>query len=177
MPETNKRLALRWLEAIWNGDLNAPAAGVVEQVVHPDFHNHEAAADRPGGTDGFRDTARRLRRAFADLRIEPLDVIAEADKIVIRARVSGRQVGPFLLACRRLGASSRSSTPTPCGSRTGRSSSTGPTATTTARCASSGYCASAVTRRRREEQEDAPAITAASGRMIADPVAMAAGAP
>ena len=57
MPETNKRLALRWLEAIWNGDLNAPAAGVVEQVVHPDFHNHEAAADRPGGPDGFRDTA------------------------------------------------------------------------------------------------------------------------
>ena len=95
MPETNKRLALRWLEAIWNGDLNAPAAGVVEQVVHPDFHNHEAAADRPGGPDGFRDTARRLRRAFADLRIEPLDVIAEADKVVIRARVSGRQVGPF----------------------------------------------------------------------------------
>jgi steroid delta-isomerase-like uncharacterized protein len=96
MPETNKRLALRWLEAIWNGDLDAPAAGgVVEQVVHPDFHNHEAAADRPGGPDGFRDTARRLRRAFADLRIEPLDVIAEADKVVIRARVSGRQVGPF----------------------------------------------------------------------------------
>jgi hypothetical protein len=33
-----------------------------------------------------------------------------------------------------------------------------------------------VTRKRREEQEDAPAITDASGRMIADPVAMAAGA-
>ena len=96
MFETNKRLALRWLEAIWNGDLDAPAAGgVVEQVVHPDFHNHEAAADRPGGPEGFRETVRRLRRAFAELRIEPLDVIAEADKVAIRARVSGRQVGPF----------------------------------------------------------------------------------
>jgi predicted ester cyclase len=96
MSETNKRPALCWLEVIWNGDLDAPGAGgVVEQIVHPDFYNHEAAADRPGGPDGFRDTARRLRRAFADLRIEPLDVIAEADKVVIRARVSGRQVGPF----------------------------------------------------------------------------------
>ena len=96
MIETNKRLALRWLEAIWTADLDAPAAaGVVEQLVHPDFHNHEAAADRPGGPDGFRETARRLRRAFADLRIEPLDVIAEAEKVVIRARVSGRHVGPF----------------------------------------------------------------------------------
>jgi steroid delta-isomerase-like uncharacterized protein len=95
MSETNKRLALRWLEAIWNGDLDAPAASVVEQVVHPDFYNHEAAADRQGGPEGFRDTARRLRRAFADLRIEPLDVVAESDEVVIRARVSGRQVGPF----------------------------------------------------------------------------------
>jgi predicted ester cyclase len=96
MSETNKRLALRWLEAIWNGDLDAPAGGgVVEQVVHPSYYNHETAADRPGGPDGFTDTARRLRRAFADLRIEPLDVIGEADKVVIRARVSGRHVGPF----------------------------------------------------------------------------------
>jgi steroid delta-isomerase-like uncharacterized protein len=95
MSETNKRLALRWLEAIWNGDLDTPAGGVVEQVVHPDFYNHEVAADRPGGPDGFRHTARRLRRAFAELRIEPLDVVAEADKVAIRARVSGRHVGPF----------------------------------------------------------------------------------
>jgi steroid delta-isomerase-like uncharacterized protein len=95
MSETNKRLALRWLEVIWRGDLDAPAvADVVEQVVHPAFYNHEAAADRPGGPDGFREVARRLRRAFADLRIEPLDVVAEADKVAIRARVSGRHVGP-----------------------------------------------------------------------------------
>jgi len=99
MIETNKRLALRWLEAIWTADLDAPAAaGVVEQLVHPDFHNHEAAADRPGGPDGFREVAGRLRRAFAELRIEPLDVIAEADKVVIRARVNGRQVGAFAFA-------------------------------------------------------------------------------
>jgi steroid delta-isomerase-like uncharacterized protein len=96
MSETNKRLALRWLEAIWNGDLDAPAAGgVVERAVHPDFFNHEVAADRPGGPEGFRETARRLRQAFAELRIDPLDVIAEADEVVIRARVSGRHVGPF----------------------------------------------------------------------------------
>ena len=96
MIETNKRLALRWLEAIWTADLDAPAAaGVVEQLVHPDFHNHEAAADRPGGPDGFREVAGRLRRAFAALRIEALDVVAEADRVVIRARVSGRHVGPF----------------------------------------------------------------------------------
>ena len=96
MSETNKRLALRWIEAIWNGNLDGPAdADVVEQLVHPNFYNHEAAADRPGGPDGFRETARRLRRAFAELRIEPLDVIAEAEKVVIRARVSGRDVGPF----------------------------------------------------------------------------------
>jgi steroid delta-isomerase-like uncharacterized protein len=95
MSEANKRLALRWLEAIWTADLNAPAGGGVEQLIHPDYYNHETAADRPGGPDGFREVARRLRRAFAELRIEPLDVIAEADKVAIRARVSGRHVGAF----------------------------------------------------------------------------------
>ena len=96
MSERNKRLALGWLEAIWKGPLDGPAdADYIKQLVHPEFYNHEAAADRPGGPDGFREVARRLRRAFADLRIEPLDVVAEADKVAIRARVSGRHVGPF----------------------------------------------------------------------------------
>jgi hypothetical protein len=43
---------LRWLEAIWNGDLDAPAGGSVEQLIHPGYYNHETAADRPGGPDG-----------------------------------------------------------------------------------------------------------------------------
>lgn len=91
MSEANKRLAVQWFEAVCNGDADEFA----ERLVHPDYFNHELAADRPGGPEGFKETARRLRRAFADLRIEPLDVIAERDKVVIRARLSGRQVGPF----------------------------------------------------------------------------------
>jgi predicted ester cyclase len=129
MSETNKRLALHWLEAIWNGDLDTPAGSVVEQLIHPHYYNHEVAADRPGGPDGFRDTARRLRRAFADLQIEPLDVVAEADKVVIRARVSGGHVGPFAgmpVTGREFSVEHTHIVRT----STGRSSSTGPTGTT-----------------------------------------------
>jgi predicted ester cyclase len=91
MSETNKRLAVQLLEAICNGEEDE----VADRLIHPDYFNHELAADRPGGPEGFKETARRLRRAFADLRIEPLDLIAERDKVAVQARFSGRQVGPF----------------------------------------------------------------------------------
>lgn len=91
MLEANKRVALETLEAIWKSGEDE----VAERLIHPDYVNHEAAADRPGGPEGFKETARRLRRAFAALRIEPLDVIAERDQVVIRARFSGRHVAPF----------------------------------------------------------------------------------
>jgi predicted ester cyclase len=91
MSETNKRRAVELLEAICNGEGDE----VAERLVHPEYFSHEVAADRPGGPEGFKQTTRRLRRAFADLRIEPLDLIAERDRVVTRVRFSGRQVGPF----------------------------------------------------------------------------------
>jgi steroid delta-isomerase-like uncharacterized protein len=91
MSDVNTNIALRALEVVWKGGED----DLAEQLIHPDYHNHEAAADRPGGADGFKETARRLRQAFADLRIEPLDVIADRDKVVVRVGFSGRHVGPF----------------------------------------------------------------------------------
>ncbi|MCA1677779.1 MAG: ester cyclase [Actinobacteria bacterium] len=91
MADINERLALRALQAIWHGDEDR----VAQQIIHADYHNHEAAADRPGGPEGFKETARRLREAFDELRIEPLDVIASRDKVTVRVTFSGRHVGPF----------------------------------------------------------------------------------
>jgi steroid delta-isomerase-like uncharacterized protein len=88
--EANKRVVLRQIEALNRGDL-----ALVEELTHSDFFNHEAVASRANGVAGMRETARNLRESFAGFRLEPLDVIAEADRVVVRARASGRHIGEF----------------------------------------------------------------------------------
>jgi len=58
--DENKQLALRHIEA-----LNAGDAEALERLTHPDFFDHAAEAARP---------------------IEPLDIVAEGDRVVVRAR-------------------------------------------------------------------------------------------
>jgi steroid delta-isomerase-like uncharacterized protein len=88
--EESKQVVLGHIEALNSGDLDA-----AEALTHPDFFNHEAVASRANGPQGLRATFANLRSAFAGFRFEPLDVIAEGDKVVVRARVSGRHVGEF----------------------------------------------------------------------------------
>ncbi|MGZ4288412.1 MAG: ester cyclase [Solirubrobacteraceae bacterium] len=90
MSEQARRLALEGMSVITEGRLE-----FIDELIHPDYHNHEAAADRPGGPEGFRQTTTILRSAFADIRFEPQDVIAEADRVAVRGQFSARQVGPF----------------------------------------------------------------------------------
>jgi predicted SnoaL-like aldol condensation-catalyzing enzyme len=64
-PEENKRVVLRRIEALNAGDAEALA-----RLEHPDFYEHEAEHDDGG-------------------RIDPLDIVAEDDRVVVRARVRG----------------------------------------------------------------------------------------
>lgn len=66
-PEENKHVVLRRIEA-----LNAGDAEAAERLAHPDLFDHDAAAGR---TEGWR--------------LEPLDILAEDDRVAVRARVSG----------------------------------------------------------------------------------------
>jgi hypothetical protein len=63
--EDNKRLVLRQIEA-----LNAGDAALVARHAHPDFYDHD-----PPSADA--------------VRLEPLDILAEDDRVVVRARVGG----------------------------------------------------------------------------------------
>jgi len=83
-PEANKRLVLRAIEALNSGDLEA-----VERLTHVDCYDHETADARPG--DGRRRRAASSRRpgAGAAARFEPLDIVAEGDRVVVRGRLVG----------------------------------------------------------------------------------------
>jgi predicted ester cyclase len=89
----NKLLARRALEGIYaNGDL-----ALADELVHPDYVDHEQDhADLPTGAENVKQTVRRLRSSFADLRFEIDDEIAEGDKVVQLVTMSGRHTGPLM---------------------------------------------------------------------------------
>lgn len=91
MSDQNKELVRRALGLLADGDLDA-----VDEVIHPEFVNHEAAAGRPGGPEGMRQTAEWLRATFSDLRFEEQDIVAEGDRVVVRVLFKGTHSGELM---------------------------------------------------------------------------------
>ncbi len=72
-----------------------------EELIHPRMVNHEAKDEPPEsrqehGPAAAYATAIWLRDAFADLRWEIHDVVAERDLVVVHCTMSGRHVKPFV---------------------------------------------------------------------------------
>jgi predicted ester cyclase len=89
----NKRLVRRGLEEIYvQGDLD-----LADELVHPDFVDHEPShPGQPTGPESVKQTVRRLRTAFGELRFDVEDEIAEGDKVVQLVTMSGRHTGPLM---------------------------------------------------------------------------------
>ena len=92
MSEQNKRLVRRALNEVFA----AGNMGVVDEIFHPEFINHEAGPRTPAGPEGLKMTARWLRDAFSDLHYDIQDEIVEGDKVVVRVISSGRHTGEFI---------------------------------------------------------------------------------
>lgn len=71
-----------------------------EAVVHPDARNREDVDEPPAsrgrGPAAFYATALWLRGAYAELRWDIHDVVAEGDLVVVHATMSGRHAGTFV---------------------------------------------------------------------------------
>ena len=71
-----------------------------EAVVHSEARNREDVDEPPAsrgrGPAAFYTTAIWLREAYADLRWDIRDVVAEADLVVLHATMSGRHVRTFV---------------------------------------------------------------------------------
>jgi predicted ester cyclase len=90
--EDNKRLARQVLEQLFEkGDLDA-----ADELIHPDFVNHEAPPDNPQGPEGLKETVSWLRGLWGPMHAEIEDEICEADKVVARVTMHGRHEGEFL---------------------------------------------------------------------------------
>jgi steroid delta-isomerase-like uncharacterized protein len=88
--EENKRLFVQAMEEVFNrGNLD-----VADELVAPDFFNHEAPDSR--GPEGFKATPRWLRAAFPDLHAELHQLVAEGDLVVGRLILTGTHQGEFM---------------------------------------------------------------------------------
>jgi predicted ester cyclase len=90
--EENKRITRLMLEELFDkGNLDA-----AEDLIHPDFVNHEAPPSNPQGPEGLKETVSWLRSLWGPMRFEIEDEICEDDKVVARVIMRGRHVGEFL---------------------------------------------------------------------------------
>jgi predicted ester cyclase len=92
MSEENKRTTRRVLDELFEqGNMDA-----ADELVHPDFVNHEAPPDNPQGPEGLRETITWLRGLWGPMHFDIEDEITEEDKVVARVVMHGKHVGEFL---------------------------------------------------------------------------------
>ena len=91
--DEHKRLLHRALEEIYE----AGRLEVADELIHPEFVDHQPAhPDLPAGPESVKEIVRSLHSTFGDLRFEVHDEIAEGDKVVQLATMSGRHTGPLM---------------------------------------------------------------------------------
>lgn len=92
MVEENKRLVLRFVDQM----LNRQNLAVVDEVLSPDYIDHDAPPGQPVGPEGVKQTFRLVRECLEDFKVATDDVIAEGDRVVMRLTAEATHVGPFL---------------------------------------------------------------------------------
>ena len=93
MSEENKALARRVYEAINAGDMQTLRDSLADDVIeHEEFPGLDAASSKEGIIQQFE----MMRAAFPDFTLSLDDMIAEGDKVFIRATMRGTHQGDFM---------------------------------------------------------------------------------
>jgi predicted ester cyclase len=90
--EENKAQFRRAYEEV----LNQGNVSVVDELIAPDFFNHEAPPGRNRGPESMRGLANMLRTAFPDLHFEIEELVAEGDTVAGRLTMSGTHEGQLI---------------------------------------------------------------------------------
>ncbi len=87
--EENKKLILEHYESF----LHQQDAEAVRRQLAPDFVDHEMPPGTPPGPESAIQFRAMLHTALPDLRIEIQDIVAEADRVAVRATWTGTHRG------------------------------------------------------------------------------------
>ena len=91
MSEENKEITRRFYEAI-----NAGRMEIIDEVVAEDLVEHEEFPGLASGREGVRQFMQMMRTAFSDFTMTIDDMVAEGDKVFIRATMGGTHQGEFM---------------------------------------------------------------------------------
>lgn len=87
----NTTIARRFHDAI-----NAGKLEIIDELVGENFVEHEELPGLAGGREGLRQFFAMTRAAFPDFSMVIEDMVAEGDKVFVRATMKGTQKGPFM---------------------------------------------------------------------------------
>ncbi len=76
--------------------LNRGILDVADELIAPDFLDHEAHRGASSGPESMRGLIKMLRTAFPDLRFEIVGLIAEGDTVAGRLTMNGTHEGPLM---------------------------------------------------------------------------------
>lgn len=87
----NKTLTRNLYAALTEGKFT-----VIDELVAEDFIEHEDVPTEADGRDGLHEMFESLHAAFSDFAITIEDMVAEGDKVFVRATMQGIQRAEFL---------------------------------------------------------------------------------
>lgn len=90
--ETNKAVIRRLMDEV----VNAGNLDVIDELLAPDFVNHNPLPGATPDRDGFKQAFQNLHAAFPDLHVIDTDLIGEEDRVVTLRGFEGTQNGPFM---------------------------------------------------------------------------------
>ena len=92
MSEQNKALVRRFFDQVFN---NARPE-VIDELIADDYVDHAAPPGQAPGAAGARQIYEMFRTAFPDLRVDLHDLLAEDDRVVVRATFIGTSQGTLM---------------------------------------------------------------------------------
>lgn len=92
MLEQNKSLVCRFVDEM----LNKRNPDIIDELVAPDFVDHDAPPDQAPGPIGVQRTLEVVLSSLTDFRVLTDEVIAEGDRVATRHTAEATHIGPLL---------------------------------------------------------------------------------
>ena len=91
MSDENKAVVRRFYETFEKWDLS-----ILDEVLASNFVEHNPFPEQPTGPEGMKQVLGMMRAAFPDSEMSVEDLIAEGDKVAVRAEMTGTHRGEFM---------------------------------------------------------------------------------
>ena len=91
MSAENRAVVSRFYEVFKEGDLS-----ILDEVLAGNFVEHNPFPEQPAGPEGMKHIVMMMRAGFPDSGISVKDMVAEGDKVAVRAELTGSHGGEFM---------------------------------------------------------------------------------